>query len=375
VQKSIALLTSKKSVLVLAAAVVASTVATGVGYAALTNEVTLSLDGKATTVRSMGDTVGDVLEGEGIEVGEHDVVAPALDAPIGDGTRIAVKFGRPLDISVDGESTRYWVTATDVDSALGQIGVRFGNAELSASRGADIGRGGMDLDVITAKRLTLVNGAKKPVTQSVTALTVSQALGEFGVQIDADDKVKPGLGKTLEPGDKITVTRVKVVTKRVKRETVEHRTIEQTDSSMFEDESTTVQDGKDGLRNAVYRLTYENGKLVSTKVVRSKTLVEQVPAIVKVGTKDRPTANFAGGNTVWDALAQCESGGNWAINTGNGYYGGLQFSLGTWQAYGGTGLPSDHSRETQIAIATKLRDASGGYGAWPHCSSVLGLPR
>ena len=78
---------------------------------------------------------------------------------------------------------------------------------------------------------------------------------------------------------------------------------------------------------------------------------------------------------MWDALAQCESGGNWAINTGNGYYGGLQFNLGTWQAYGGTGLPSQASRETQIAIATKLRDASGGYGAWPGCSAKLGLPR
>jgi hypothetical protein len=82
-----------------------------------------------------------------------------------------------------------------------------------------------------------------------------------------------------------------------------------------------------------------------------------------------------GGSGVWDRLAQCESGGNWAANTGNGYYGGLQFSLGTWQAYGGTGLPSNASRETQIAIATKLRDASGGYGAWPHCSAALGLPR
>ena len=69
-----------------------------------------------------------------------------------------------------------------------------------------------------------------------------------------------------------------------------------------------------------------------------------------------------------------ESGGNWATNTGNGYYGGLQFSLGTWQAYGGSGLPSNASRETQIAIATKVRDASGGYGAWPGCAASLGLP-
>ncbi len=100
-------------------------------------------------------------------------------------------------------------------------------------------------------------------------------------------------------------------------------------------------------------------------------LREPVPAIVKVGT----ASAYATGNTVWDALAQCESGGNWAINTGNGYYGGLQFNLGTWQSYGGTGLPSNASRETQIAVATRLRDASGGYGAWPGCAASLGLPR
>jgi hypothetical protein len=78
---------------------------------------------------------------------------------------------------------------------------------------------------------------------------------------------------------------------------------------------------------------------------------------------------------VWDQLAQCESGGNWATNTGNGYYGGLQFTVSTWQAYGGSGLPSSASRETQIAIATKIRDAAGGYGAWPACSASLGLPQ
>jgi hypothetical protein len=71
----------------------------------------------------------------------------------------------------------------------------------------------------------------------------------------------------------------------------------------------------------------------------------------------------------WDAVAQCESGGNWAANTGNGYYGGLQFNLGTWQAYGGSGRPDQNSREAQIAVAERVRAASGGYGAWPVCGS------
>ena len=124
-----------------------------------------------------------------------------------------------------------------------------------------------------------------------------------------------------------------------------------------------------------YELTYRNGKLTARKVVSQKVLRAPVAQVVEVGTREVATTNFAGGNTVWDALAQCESGGNWAINTGNGYYGGLQFSLGTWRAYGGAGLPSQQSREYQIAIATKLRDASGGYGAWPACAAKLGLPR
>ncbi|MFJ9120384.1 transglycosylase family protein [Streptomyces sp. NPDC102394] len=77
---------------------------------------------------------------------------------------------------------------------------------------------------------------------------------------------------------------------------------------------------------------------------------------------------------VWDRIAQCESGGNWHINTGNGYYGGLQFSAGTWRAYGGSAYAStadQASREAQIAVATKVQHAQG-WGAWPVCSARAG---
>ncbi|MEV0250422.1 transglycosylase family protein [Nocardia sp. NPDC050712] len=77
----------------------------------------------------------------------------------------------------------------------------------------------------------------------------------------------------------------------------------------------------------------------------------------------------------WDRLAQCEAGGNWGINTGNGFQGGLQFSPSTWKAHGGQEYaPSAHqaSREEQIAVAEKVL-ASQGWGAWPSCSSSLGL--
>src|SRR5262249_23938309 len=124
--------------------------------------------------------------------------------------------------------------------------------------------------------------------------------------------------------------------------------------------------------------TFRNGQLVARKVLSQRLVREPVSRVERVGTKTAPapapTTNYASGSTVWDSLAQCESGGNWATNTVHGYYGGLQFTVRTWQAYGGTGRPGSASRETQIAIATKVRDASGGYGAWPACAASLGLP-
>ncbi len=75
----------------------------------------------------------------------------------------------------------------------------------------------------------------------------------------------------------------------------------------------------------------------------------------------------------WDAIAQCESGGNWAANTGNGEYGGLQFKPGTWAEYGGAGNPAAATREQQIAVANRVF-AQEGVEAWPKCGSQSGLP-
>jgi nucleoid-associated protein YgaU len=87
------------------------------------------------------------------------------------------------------------------------------------------------------------------------------------------------------------------------------------------------------------------------------------------------TGNAAAADSgVWDRIAQCESGGNWHINTGNGYYGGLQFSASTWRAYGGTAYAptaDQATRAQQIAVATKVQRGQG-WGAWPTCSARAG---
>lgn len=86
----------------------------------------------------------------------------------------------------------------------------------------------------------------------------------------------------------------------------------------------------------------------------------------------RTNASSAAGGSDWDRLAQCEAGGNWNTNTGNGYSGGLQFSDSSWRAAGGSGKAASASREEQISRAENLK-AKQGWGAWPACSSKLGL--
>jgi hypothetical protein len=91
-----------------------------------------------------------------------------------------------------------------------------------------------------------------------------------------------------------------------------------------------------------------------------------VPARLSTTVRAEPSdANF-------DRLAQCESNGRWQLASGNGFYGGLQFLVSTWHSLGGTGLPSDHPREVQIALARKEWHRSG-WSAWPSCSRQLGF--
>ena len=109
--------------------------------------------------------------------------------------------------------------------------------------------------------------------------------------------------------------------------------------------------------------------LAVTRVVSTER--SAAPATARRSTVTRSASAPASGS-VWDRLAQCESGGNWGINTGNGYSGGLQFSQGTWAANGGSGSADNASRAEQIRVAERVR-ASQGWGAWPACSSKLGL--
>ncbi|MEV7137331.1 transglycosylase family protein [Streptomyces tauricus] len=112
----------------------------------------------------------------------------------------------------------------------------------------------------------------------------------------------------------------------------------------------------------------------NTRKARTTAVLAGAALLAPLGLLAANGDAAAADSGVWDRIAQCESGGNWHINTGNGYYGGLQFSVGSWRAYGGTAYASTAdkaSKAQQIAVATKLQRAQG-WGAWPTCAARAG---
>ncbi len=120
--------------------------------------------------------------------------------------------------------------------------------------------------------------------------------------------------------------------------------------------------------------TRENAPKTHKGQARTTAVLAGAALLAPLGLLAASGNAAAADSGVWDRIAQCESGGNWHINTGNGYYGGLQFSAGTWRAYGGSAYAAtadQASRSAQIAVATKVQHAQG-WGAWPVCSARAG---
>ena len=361
------------------AAVVVTLVAGAVGVAQFDKSVTLSVDGKSSAVHSFGSTVGDVLDHQSIKLDSHDLVAPAASTPLADNQKVVVRYGRLLTVTVDGQTKKFWTTSTTVAGALSELGIRADSAKLSVSRSQPLGRLGLAMSVTTPKNVTVsVDG--KTLKAKTTSATVAGLLSELKVTLRANDRVTPALKAPLTRNG-LNVAVARVTQKSVSTtESIAFGTQRRNDATLYKGSSTTVTAGKLGRKAVITLRTAVNGKLVTVKVTSSRIMAAPVTRVLAVGTKSRPVAaapapatapvSSSGGSTVnaamWDRIAQCESGGNWAINTGNGYYGGLQFDSQTWLgAGGGAYAPRADlaSRTQQIAIANKIY-ADRGLAPW-----------
>jgi uncharacterized protein YabE (DUF348 family) len=332
--------------------------------------VTLTVDGQVRHVGTYAATVGEVLDDEGLEPAAHDVLLPAAGQDVRDGDTVILNRARPLGLTVDGVSRQVYVTALSVDEALAQLGFRADDLVLSASRSERLPLQGMELTITTPKDIVLVNDGQQRVV-TTTAATAGDLLAEQGIKLSGTDRTSLYLNQGLLNRMRLQVYRVQI-NETSETTPVPAERVETPDPDAFEGERTVTTPGVEGQQVTRYRITVVDGVETAREVLDTSVTVPPVAEQVTVGSKPRPAAPSVADGSVWDQLAQCEAGGNWAANTGNGYYGGLQFLPRTWTSFGGSGMPHQASREEQIAIAQKVQ-SSQGWGAWGGCSRKLGL--
>ncbi len=334
--------------------------------------VTVTVDGQARTVGTYADTVGELLEDEGLEPAEHDVLLPAAHQSIADGDTVVLNRARPLELTVDGVSREVYVTALSVDEALQQLGYRADGLVLSASRDERLPLDGMALSITTPKDVTLVaDGQERVVT--TTAATAGDLLAEQGIALSETDRTSLYLEQALLDHMRLQVFRVTVADVQ-EPAPIPHERVETPDPEAFVGEETVTQPGQDGEQVTTVRVTTVDGVVTAREAVATEVTREPVAEQVSVGTKERPAApsNTPSADGLnWAALAACESGGRPDAVSSTGRYRGMyQFSQGTWNSVGGAGDPAAASADEQTYRAQLLYQRSGA-GQWPHCGSRL----
>ncbi|WP_207546934.1 resuscitation-promoting factor [Mycobacterium kubicae] len=334
--------------------------------------VTLAIDGTELRVTTMKSRVIDIVQENGFSVDERDDLYPAGDVVVHDAAKIVLRRSRPLQISLDGQSAKQvWTTASTVDEALAQLSMT-DTAPAAASRGSRVPLAGMALPVVSAKTVQINDGGVVR-TVHLAAPNVAGLLVAAGVPLMGGDHVNPNATAPIVDGMQIEVTRnrIQTVTERMPLPPSARR-IEDPDMNMSRE---IVEDpGAPGTQDVTFAVAETNGVETGRLPIANVVVAPAREAVVRVGTKPGTEVPPVSDGAIWDAIAGCEAGGNWAINTGNGYYGGVQFDQGTWEANGGLRYAPRAdmaTREEQIAVAEVTRSRQG-WGAWPVCSGRAG---
>jgi uncharacterized protein YabE (DUF348 family) len=343
------------------------------GYAvSVSKTVTLNVDGTAMRVKTMKSRVIDVVKENGFAITERDDLYPAADVAVHDGESVVLRRSRPLQISLDGQGVKQvWTTASTVDEALAQLAMT-DTAPAAANRGSRVPLAGMALPVVSAKTVQINDGGAVR-TVHLAAPTVAGILNAAGIPLLDGDQSLPAATAPIVDGLQIQVTRNRI-------ERVTQRAPLPPNSRRIEDPEMNISrqivedPGTPGEQDVTFAVATVNGVETGRLPVANTVITPARDAVLRVGTKPGTEVPPVSDGSIWDAIAGCEAGGNWAINTGNGYYGGVQFDFGTWVANGGLRYAPRAdlaTREEQIAIAEVTRGRQG-WGAWPVCSGRAG---
>ncbi|MCT9626534.1 transglycosylase family protein [Pseudarthrobacter equi] len=342
--------------------------------------ITLNVDGKVSSVQTFGGTVGQVVKGANIELKPADRVSPAIDASVHNGTVINVNQAKEVKVSLDGAEKTVSTTAQDVAGLVTELGVA-STSSLSVPKDAQLALAGSFVSISTPKSVSIVADGKVNTT-TTTAATVGDVLQGAGLTIGANDRTSQPANAHVVNNMVIKVSRVDNGQTAKTTEDVPFETVTTEDAEMLKGEKEVTQAGAAGKLEKTFKLVLVDGREASRTLVSEAVAVQPVAEKVTVGTKAKPVAQAAaapaaGSNTgaaapammneaMWDKIAQCESTGNWSINSGNGYYGGLQFDIRTWIGAGGGAYAPNASLATkaqQIDIANRVY-AQRGLQPW-----------
>jgi uncharacterized protein YabE (DUF348 family) len=346
----------------------------GAAYAQAHKTVTIDVDGTVTTLTTFAGSVDGVLHDRHIGLTARDTVAPSTGTALSDGSEIVVRHAHQVQVSTDGVVSTVWTTALTAEEALQTFAARGGDIRLVASR-SSAGRAPLSLSLKVAGQVTVkVDGTSQVVAGE--SRTIATVLADLGITLGDLDQV----AVTHDEAGAVTVTVSRILVADVPRvEAIGFATVTTQDPSRYIGQKAVRTAGVDGVRTIVDRVTTTDGVETSREPLSAAVTTAPVDQVVAVGTKPRPAVVAAapvavGGSASslnWAALAMCESGGNPTSVSRNGlYYGLYQFSVGTWQAVGGSGLPSQASAAEQTARAQTLYARSGA-GQWPVCGARL----
>jgi len=268
------------------AAVLAGVVGATVAWANVDKTVTLRVDGEVQKVHTVAGSVRGVLAVAHLPVGEHDVIAPDLNARVHNGSQIVLRRGRLLHLNVDGIPRTIWVTTPTVAEALTQLGYSDSDYT-SVSRDKRLPLSPTAIDVRSPKHVRITADGKTR-TVTTTAPTVAALLGQLGIAVGSQDMLSAVASSPLRDGESIDVTRIKS-NNIVKNHPVPFPTKRVSDPSMYVGDSKLVTHGKNGVEAVTTAVVYVDGKVVGRTIVRRVVTTKPVPAVVHVGTKAKPT--------------------------------------------------------------------------------------
>lgn len=338
-------------------------------FVAKDKAIELDVDGRPRTLHTFADDVGELLSEQGVHTGAHDTIAPSPDAALASGDAVAVRYGRPVRLTLDGRRQEVWTTAHTVEDALDELGVRAEGAFLSTARSQRIGRAGLALDVRTERAVTVMADGRAR-TVRTNAATVREAIEEAGITLHGQDTTSVAPDSFPRDGQTVTVLRVSG-RREIREEQIPFEVERSEDPSLFKGTEVVARPGRPGLRRITYLVRTVNGVGQKPRWEKSEVVRSPRKQVVKVGTKPRPTSVHGADDLNWHGLAVCESGGRANAVDPSGTYGGLyQFDTRTWQSLGGSGRPQDAPAEEQTYRAKKLY-MSRGTTPWPHCGARL----